>query len=120
MACVVSCSEEDNDAAPKLALKTALDALNEGNYDLYLQYSDYGSDEDSLHVELLKELLRQHQDWQTKNLGKLATIKVTDVKMKNDSVCVAYYQYVFEDSTKTQSSQKMVRSGNLWKLVLKD
>lgn len=120
MACAVSCSEETNDAAPKLALKTALEALNDGNYDLYLQYSDYGSDEDSVQVELLKELLRQHQDWQAKNLGKLASIKVIDVKMKNDSVCTAYYQYVYEDSTRTLSSQKMVSNGGVWKLVLKE
>jgi len=120
MACVVSCSEESNDAAPKLVLKTALEALNEGNYDLYLQYADYGENVDSSQVEMLRDLLRQHQDWQSKSMGSLASINIVDVKMKNDSACTVFYQYVYDDSTKTQSLQKMVCKCGTWKLVLRN
>ena len=116
--CLMSCEEKERE--PEDVLKNALVALNEENYDAYLQRVDFGADMDSALVIYMKQALRQHLGWRRSERAAVVSIDVQDVKMQGDSVCTVYYQYTFADGTNEVSSQKMVRYGEDWKLRLRN
>lgn len=106
--------------AAKVVLEEALEALQTGNFDCYFEHADFGVTLDSLQIESLKNVLRQHQEWKRTECAEVLAVEVIDVHLLNDSVCTAHYQYVFADSTKEVVSQKMVRRGEDWKIRIRN
>lgn len=106
--------------ASKAVLEEALEALQAGNYDVYLEHADFGVSLDSLQKASMKSVLRQHQEWKRAERAEVFAVEVIDVHLLNDSVCTAHYQYVFADSTKEVVSQKMVRRGEDWKIRVRN
>lgn len=116
--CLVSCEEQKHE--PEDTLKSALVALNEGNYDAYLQRVDFGAEMDSAQVRYMRAVLRHHLGWRRSECPAVVSIDVQDVIKQSDSVCTVYYQYTFADNTKEIGAQKMVRHGETWKLRLRN
>ena len=116
--CLVSCEEQKHE--PEDTLKSALVALNEGNYDAYLQRVDFGADMDSAQMASMKDVLRQHLGWRRSERAAVVSIDIVDAKMQGDSISTVYYQYTFANNTTEVGSQKMVRYGEEWKLRLRN
>lgn len=106
--------------ASKAVLEEALEALQAGDYDVYLEHVDFGVSLDSLQMASMKSVLLQHQEWKRAERAEVLAVEVIDVHLLNDSVCTAHYQYVFADSTKEVVSQKMVRCGEDWKIRVRN
>lgn len=115
---LVSCEEKERE--PEETLKVALEALNEENYDAYIQRVDFGSDMDSAQVSYMKAALRQHLGWRRSERAAVVSIDMLDVIKQGDSICTVYYQYTFADKTKEVGAQKMVRHGEKWKIRLRN
>ncbi len=122
LATLVGCKDKELDPkyAPKQAMTEALQKLGEHDYDGYMSYAFLGEDDDSVHIDLVKRLLNQHQEYQEHKKGNVANIDVVDVKFINDSVCTVLYQLAFADSTKEVSSQKMVCIDGNWKICIRN
>ena len=118
--CMSACHEPTAEEAAKESLKVALDALCRDDYDAYLQHVDIGMPMDSAQRAFMRDVLRQHQEWKRAERAAIVSVDVIDARMFGDSICMLYYQYVFADSTREVVSQKMVRSGEEWKLRLRN
>lgn len=118
--CLVACHEKTTEEAVKESLKVAMEALERGDYDGYLQHVDFDGPMDSLQCAFMKDALRQHQEWKRTERPAVVSVNVIDVQLKGDSICTAYCQYAFADSTKEVVSHKMVRQGEEWKIRLRN
>lgn len=116
--CLASC--EDKTREPAGALEIALEALNRGDYDTYLQWVDMGSEMDAAQKSMMRHALKQHLEWRRAERAAVASIDMIDTQMQGDTICTVYYQYTFADSTKEVASQKMVKHGETWKLRLRN
>lgn len=117
---VFGCNSKVDDPtfAPKQSLYEALKLLNSHDYDAYLDYVDV--DSDSTHIEILKQILNQHQTKQEQEKGELTDINVLSAKLTNDTVCTVFYQLLFSDGAKNVSSQKLVKVNDKWKVKLRN
>ena len=115
---LVSC--EDKEREPEDTLRVALEALNEENFDAYIQRVDFGSDMDSAQVSYMKAALRQHLGWRRSERPAVVSIDMLDAIKHGDSICTVYYQYTFAGNTKEVGAQKMVRHGEKWKIRLRN
>ena len=102
--------------APKEALRNALEALNKGDYDTYINNVDYGVEMDSVKKSALRDAVRQHVGWRTARKASVVAIDMVDAEMDGDSVCMVFYRYTFADGTDEVAVQKMVRRGEEWKI----
>lgn len=119
---IIGCHKPITDPvdAPKAALKAALDALNMNDIDTYMASIDLGTDLDSIQEESLRSVLRQHVEWENSNHPSVASVDIVDVDMQSDTMCTVYFQYTYADSLQEIASQKMVRTGGVWKLRLRN
>ncbi len=117
---LVACHEPTSEEVAKATLKAALTALDEGNYDAYLQHVDLGMELDSARKSFMDSLLRQHVGWRRSERAAVVAIDMVDATMQGDSICTVYCQYTFADSTKEVLSQKMVKQGEAWKIRLRN
>ena len=64
LACVLflACSTESDEAKLQQFVVTSVTALHEGDIDTYLQAVDYGSELDTLHEQLLRQMLSRYVD----------------------------------------------------------
>ena len=118
--CLVSCHEPTAEEAAKETLKGALEALDRADYDAYLRCVDFGVKMDSAQEAFMRDVLKQHLGWRQAQRASVVSIDMVDAQMRGDSVCTVYYQYTFADSTKEVASQKMVKSGEEWKMRLRN
>ena len=118
----IACHDEMKDPSDeaKKTLKTALDALSNGDVDTYLSLADFGTDMDSVQEASMRKVLRFHVDKMRKMHADVASIDIIDAAMKGDTVCTVYYQYTYSDSVKEVASQKMLMSNGAWKLRLRN
>ena len=118
----ISCrdTEVDPKDAPAKAMIDALQKLYAHDYDAYLSCAELDGEDDSVHMELYKQILAQHQEYQYSAKGNVVEFDVVDVKFSGDTVCTVLYQLAFPDSTKEISSQKMVRVGDDWKIKIRN
>lgn len=118
----IACHERMTEAtdAPKMALKIALEALENDDYETYMSCVDYASDMDSMQMRNLCKVLRFHMSKQRAAHAPVVDIDMIDAVLKGDTVCTVYYQYTFADSVKEVASQKMVRKNGEWKLRLRN
>ncbi|MBQ0023499.1 MAG: DUF4878 domain-containing protein [Prevotellaceae bacterium] len=110
----------DSSDAPKQAMQGALDALKDGNMDMYFECLDFDSETDSVQMALMLDLLLQHREWQNAQHKAISSIDIVDCEMMGDTVCTVYYQFSYADGVKEVSSQKMVRKDGIWKLRLRN
>ncbi len=106
--------------APKVALQKVLDSLYAGNYDTYINaiYDDTGIG--VIPKPIVRKLLRQHVEATSMDKGNVIACSVSDAVFQSDTLATVYYDIVFADSTKENNSQKMVRVGTDWKLVIRN
>ena len=116
--CLMGCKEQERE--PEAVLMKALEALNEEDYDTYLQRVDFGAEMDSAQTAYMKAALRQHLGWRRAERPAVTSIDMLYGKMQGDSICIVYYQYTFADNTKEVGAQKMVLHGENWKIRLRN
>lgn len=116
--CLTACHEKIvvPEDAPKEALLNALEALNRGDYDTYIDCVDYGTDMDSVQKSIMRDALRQHVGWRTARKSHVASVDIVDVEMNGDTVCTVFYRYTFADGTNEVAVQKMVLNDGVWKI----
>ena len=117
---LAACHEPTQEEVVKTSLKVALEALERGDYDGYLQHVDIGAPMDSMQRAFMVDALRQHQEWKGMERSALVALDVVDLQQIGDSIYTAYCQYTFADSTKEVVSYKMVRYGEEWKIRLRN
>ena len=122
VACCMACRQQIvyPEDAPKAAMNAALEALQAGDYDTYLSYVDYGTELDSLELQNMKDVLRRHEEWKRAERERVVSAQVVDIRMQGDTVCTAYYQYVFADSCRETVAQKMVCRNGRWKVRIRN
>ena len=122
VACLIACHQQVvyPEDAPRAAMDTALAALQAGDYDTYLSYVDYGEELDSIQLQNMKDVLRRHEEWKQAERERVVSAQVVDIQMQGDTVCTAYYQYVFADSCRETVAQKMVRRNGQWKVRIRN
>ena len=117
--CAASCQSTPEETAMQ-TLQTALEELNAGNHDAYLQHVDFGTDMEAAQLTYMKDALRQHVGWRQSERAAITSIDMVKAQMQDDSVCTVYYQYSFADGVREVSAQKMVRHGGKWKIRLRN
>lgn len=120
--CLASCQEKESDPkeAPSNAMLAALQNLSEHDLDGYLAHAYLAEDDDSIHINLLKQAITQQLQRQEQMKGTVSGYDVIDVRFVNDSICTVLYQYAFSDSTKEVCSQKMVLIDGDWKIKIRN
>ena len=118
--CLSACHEKTTEEVIKESLTVALEALERGDYNGYLHHVDMGAPMDSAQRAFMKDALRQHQEWKGAERPAVVSVDVVDIQLDGDSICTAYCQYTFADSTKEVMSHKMVRHGEKWKIRLRN
>lgn len=118
--CLAACHESAPEEVVKESLKAALEALERGDYEEYLQHVDMGAPMDSVQRAVMLDALRQHQEWKGAERPSVVAVDVVDAQFEDDSVCLAYCQYTFADSTKEVVWHKMIRHGDEWKIRLRN
>ncbi len=106
--------------APKVALQKVLDSLHAGKYDTYINaiYDDTGHG--ILPKPIATKLLRQHVEAMRAGKGEPLSCSVHDAVFHTDTLATVYYVITFADSTVETNSQKMVRVGQDWKIVIRN
>ena len=118
--CLSACHEKTTEEVIKESLTVALEALERGDYNGYLHHVDMGAPMDSAQRAFMKDALRQHQEWKGAERPAVVSVDVVDIQLDGDSICTAYCQYTFADSTKEVGAQKMVRKNEQWRIRLRD
>lgn len=116
--CLVACDDKGSHAEE--VLRNALEALNKGDYDTYMSHVDYGAETDSASIMLMRDAIRQHCGWIAAKKGDVVAIDMVDTEMEEDTVCTVFYRYTFADGTEEVAAQKMVRSGGVWRLRVRN
>jgi len=98
------------------AFEKAMDALNNHNFDEYINSVDYGCEMDSIQKDVLVKTYSQYLDRIQQNKGSLLKLEVIDVVFGSDTVCDVYYETLYSDSTTIPGCQKMVKVGDEWKI----
>lgn len=116
--CLMAC--HDKIVAPedeaKETLRSALEALGNGDYDAYMDCVDYGAAMTPEKRSVMRDVLRQHVGWRTERKGAVASIDIVDAEMDGDSACAVFYRYVYADGTEEMAMQEMVHRDGVWKL----
>lgn len=94
----------------------AMDALNNHNFDEYINSVDYGCEMDSIQKDVLVKTYSQYLDRIQQNKGSLLKLEVIDVVFGSDTVCDVYYETLYSDSTTIPGCQKMVKVCDEWKI----
>ena len=120
--CLTACHEKivAPEDAPKEALRSALEALNRGDYDTYMSYVDYGVEMDSVRKSYMRNAISQHVGWRTARKASVVAIDMVDAEMEGDSVCTVFYRYTFAAGADEVAVQKMVLNDGEWKLKVRD
>lgn len=117
----VSCGDSEPPIpAEHKAFLDAYKALNEHDYDTYLEYVDMEDNEDSTYADLLKMVLNQHQEYQEKKKGSVTDIEIVDSKKESETACTVFYRLSFSGNASEVSSQKMVCVDGDWKIKVRN
>ncbi len=106
--------------APKVALELALDSLYAHKYDTYIN-AVYNENRKSMFPRTLAQnMLSQHVESVEAEKGRVMGCTANTVTFHSDTLATVYYTLTFADGTREQSSQKMVRHGGEWKIVVRN
>lgn len=107
-------SESDESKLQQLVVKSVT-ALHEGDVDTYLQAVDYGTALDSLHEDLLRQMLTRYVN----NISRKGGIELVEAKtctIANDSVASVGFVLTFKDGTRESRIAQLVRLVDGWKI----
>ena len=116
----VSCSDDSPHKVVSDTFEAAMDAFHNRRFDEYMESVDYGCEMDSIQKDVLVKTYSQYLDRMAQNDGALQSLNVVDVVFSSDTVCDVYYEMLFADSVAVQHCQKMVRTGDVWKLRVRN
>lgn len=118
LACVLflACSTESDEAKLQQFVVTSVTALHEGDIDTYLQAVDYGSELDTLHEQLLRQMLSRYVD-NVSRFGGLEFVEANTCTINNDSVASVGYVLMFKDGTRESRIAQLARLADGWKIV---
>lgn len=96
-------------------VESSLTALYQGDIQSYMASADYGVELDTLHTRIIESLLSRHVS-QVNEIGGMKQVATTGVSFDSDSVAVVAYTLTYNNGTRESHLQKVVNSGDGWKL----
>jgi len=114
LATLVSCGKSEETLLQETVTE-AVTALCEGDVDNYLQHTDFGSEVDSLHVSLLKAMLKRYVS-AVERKGGLEAISFTQCAKETDSVACVSYTVRYKDGTDEHKLASLVKKEGRWRM----
>ncbi len=106
--------------APKVVLQHALDSLYGHNYDTYINAVYTEGRQNLLPRGVMRKMLQQHVEAMEVEKGIMSGCVVHKAEFHTDTLATVYYRITFTDGKFEDSSQKMVRVGGEWKIVIRN
>ena len=113
--CFIACAGESDEAKLQQLVVSSVTALHEGDVDTYLQAVDYGTELDSLHKDLLRQMLTRYAN-HVSRLGGLELVEANTCTIENDSVARVGYVLAFKDGARESRIAQLVRVADGWKI----
>jgi hypothetical protein len=114
--CFIACVEESDEAKLQQLVVKSVTALHEGDIDTYLQAVDYGTELDSLHENLIRQMLTRYAN-NISRYGGLELVEANTCTIENDSIARVGYVLAFKDGTRESRIAQLVRMADGWKIV---
>lgn len=112
---LLACAGESDESKLQQLVVKSVTALHEGDVDTYLQTVDYGAELDSLHEELLRQMLTRYVESISRR-GGLGLVEANTCTIDNDSVASVGYVIAFNDGTRERRIAQLVRMVDGWKI----
>ena len=112
-----SCSDDKDRIGEEQCqlVENSLTALYQGDIQSYMASADYGVELDTLHTRIIESLLSRHVR-QVNEIGGMKQVATTGVSFDSDSVAVVSYTLTYNNGTRESHLQKVVNTGDGWKL----
>ena len=114
--CFIACVEESDEVKLQQLVVKSVNALHEGDIDTYLQAVDYGTELDSLHENLIRQMLNRYAN-HVSRLGGLELVEANTCTIENDSIARVGYVLAFQNGTRESRIAQLVHKADGWKIV---
>ena len=114
--CFIACAEDSDEVKLQQLVVKSVTALHEGDIDTYLQAVDYGAELDSLHENLIRQMLNRYAN-HVSRLGGLALVETNTCTIENDSIARVGYVLSFKNGTRESRIAQLVHKADGWKIV---
>ena len=114
--CFIACAEDSDEVILQQLVVKSVTALHEGDIDTYLQAVDYGAELDSLHENLIRQMLNRYAN-HVSRLGGLELVETNTCTIENDSIARVGYVLSFKNGTRESRIAQLVHKADGWKIV---
>ncbi len=114
--CFIACAEDSDEVKLRQLVVKSVTALHEGDIDTYLQAVDYGAELDSLHENLIRQMLNRYAN-HVSRLGGLELVETNTCTIENDSIARVGYVLSFKNGTRESRIAQLVHKADGWKIV---
>lgn len=114
--CFIACAEDSDEVKLQQLVVKSVTALHEGDIDTYLQAVDYGAELDSLHENLIRQMLNRYAN-HVSRLGGLELVETNTCTIENDSIARVGYVLSFKNGTRESRIAQLVHKADGWKIV---
>ena len=114
--CFIACAEDSDEVKLQQLVVKSVTALHEGDIDTYLQVVDYGAELDSLHENLIRQMLNRYAN-HVSRLGGLELVETNTCTIENDSIARVGYVLSFKNGTRESRIAQLVHKADGWKIV---
>ncbi len=111
----VACAIESDEAKLQQLVVKSVTALHEGDVDTYLQTVNYGEELDSLHENLLRQMLTRYVE-NVSQKGGIELVEANTCTIENDSIAKVDYVLTFKDGTRESRIAQLIRMVDGWKI----
>ena len=114
--CFIACAEDSDEVKLQQLVVKSVTALHEGDIDTYLQAVDYGAELDSLHENLIRQMLNRYAN-HVSRLGGLELVETNTCTIENDSIARVGYVLSFKNGTRESRIAQLAHKADGWKIV---
>ena len=114
--CFIACAEDSDEVKLQQLVVKSVTALHKGDIDTYLQAVDYGAELDSLHENLIRQMLNRYAN-HVSRLGGLELVETNTCTIENDSIARVGYVLSFKNGTRESRIAQLVHKADGWKIV---
>lgn len=114
--CFIACAKDSDEVKLQQLVVKSVTALHEGDFDTYLQAVDYGAELDSLHENLIRQMLNRYAN-HVSRLGGLELVETNTCTIENDSIARVGYVLSFKNGTRESRIAQLVHKADGWKIV---
>ena len=117
--CISSCVENPSESVRK-DFDKAYEAYCSDDMDTYFEYVDFGGEPDSIHSLIYRKAYEHNSSVMKQDGRELTSAEVTDVKFVNDTIALVFYTAHFGDGSAESCCHKMTKSGERWKIIVRN